>query len=120
MAATREHIVSRTLMAGIVVSGGFLVLGFVLYAAQPSWYEVPIPAVTFEWFTGLFRDSIAGALLNPYLHLYAGIFALMLTPILRLLIAGWTFYRERDFRYVLITAIVLTVIGISIVFSVSH
>ena len=107
-------------MAGIVVSGGLMVIGFALYAAQPSWYEMPIPAVTFEWFTGLFCDSIMGALLNPYLYLYAGIFALMLTPILRLLITGWTFYRERDFHYVLITAIVLTVIGISIVFSVSH
>jgi uncharacterized membrane protein len=107
-------------MAGIVVSGGLMIIGFVLYAAQPSWYEAPIPAVTITWFTGLFRTSVFQALLNPYLHLYAGIFALMLTPILRLLIAGWTFYRERDFRYVLITAIVLTVIGISIVFSVSH
>jgi uncharacterized membrane protein len=107
-------------MGGILVSGTLMVLGFVLYAAQPSWYDAPIPAATFAWFARLFAQDGLAALSNPYLHLYAGIFALMLTPILRLLITGWTFLAERDWRYVVITAVVLVVIGISIVFSVVH
>ena len=120
MKSTREHIVSRTLMAGITASGTLMVIGFVLYAAQPSWYDAAIPEVSFEWLFRLFAESGAAALLDPYLYLYAGIFVLMLTPILRLLITGWTFFVERDWRYVAITTVVLVVIGISIVFSVVH
>jgi uncharacterized membrane protein len=107
-------------MAGIAVSGTLMAVGFVLYAAQPSWYDAPVPAVHVAWLREIFRASITEALLNPYLSLYAGIFVLMLTPILRLLIAGWTFHREHDTRYVVITCIILAVIGISIVFSVTH
>lgn len=102
------------------MSGTLMIVGFVLYAVQPAWHDAPIPAATFAWFGELFARSGAGALLNPYLHLYAGIFALMLTPILRLLITGWTFLAERDWRYVIITGVVLVVIGISLVFSVVH
>ena len=97
-----------------------MLLGFVLYAAQPLWYDAPVPAATFAWFGSLFAESGLGALLNPFLYLYAGIFALMLTPILRLIITGWTFLVERDWRYVTITAVVLAVIGVSIAFAVVH
>ena len=107
-------------MAGIITSGTLLVIGFVLYAAQPSWHDAPVPAATFAWFGSLFAESGFGALLNPYLSLYTGIFVLMLTPILRLVITGWTFLVERDWRYVAITVVVLAVIGVSIVFSVVH
>ncbi|MBR9975816.1 MAG: DUF1634 domain-containing protein [Bacteroidetes bacterium] len=107
-------------MAGIVTSGTLMLIGFVLYAAQPAWYDVPVPAATFAWFGSLFEESGVAALLNPYLSLYSGIFALMLTPILRLVITGWTFLVERDWRYVIITTVVLAVIGVSIVFAVVH
>jgi uncharacterized membrane protein len=92
----------------------------VLFAAQPSWYGAAIPVADHAWLSGLFSQPLAAVLLNPFVYLYAGIFALMFTPILRLFVTGWTFYIERDWRYVSITLIVLTVIGISIVFSVSH
>lgn len=107
-------------MAGIVTSGTLMLLGFVLYAAQPSWYDAPVPAATIRWILDLFIQHGPSALLNPYLSLYTGIFALMLTPIMRLLITGWTFFVDRDWRYVAITAVVLLVIGVSIVFAVVH
>ncbi|MBE0643516.1 MAG: DUF1634 domain-containing protein [Bacteroidetes bacterium] len=120
MSNHREHIVSRTLMAGITVSGALMLVGFALYAAQPSWYDVPIPVANFAWLGELAASTIPTILLNPFVSLYAGIFALMLTPILRLFITGWTFLVERDWHYVGITVIVLTVIGISIGFSIVH
>lgn len=120
LSASREHIVSLTLRVGIVVSGVLMLAGFVLYATQPVWYDAPIPALTFAWLGGILDTSVGEALLNPYLSLYAGIFALMLTPILRLLVTGYTFWRDGDMRYVRITIAVLVIIGLSIVFSVTH
>ncbi len=40
----REHVVSVLLRWGIVISGALLLLGFVLYAAQPSWQDLTGPA----------------------------------------------------------------------------
>ncbi|MBR9977718.1 MAG: DUF1634 domain-containing protein [Bacteroidetes bacterium] len=116
----RERIVSRTLMAGVLVSGTLLVIGFVLYASQPEWYDATLPVFDTEWLRTLHEQSIVAILLNPYVFLYAGIFVLMLTPILRLLITGWTFAVEADWHYVGITVLVLLVIGLSIVFSIIH
>lgn len=107
-------------MAGITVSGALLIIGFVLYAAQPSWYIAAIPVADIAWLQKLSVLPLLTVLLNPFVFLYAGIFTLMLTPILRLLITGWTFFIERDWHYVSITLTVLTVISISIVFAVSH
>lgn len=107
-------------MVGIAVSGVLMLVGFALYAAQPAWHDAPIPALTVSWLGELSAVPVAESLRNPYLFLYAGIFALMLTPILRLFVTGWTFWREGDTRYVLITTVVLVIIGISILFSVSH
>ncbi len=120
MKASREHIVSRTLMTGITVSGCLLIVGFVLYAAQPLWHGADIPIADFAWLHQLTNASPGEVLLNPFIFLYAGIFTLMITPILRLLITGWTFFLERDWHYVSITLIVLVVISISIAFSLSH
>ncbi|MDX9759595.1 MAG: DUF1634 domain-containing protein [Bacteroidota bacterium] len=111
---------SLTLRVGIVVSGVMMLAGFVLYAAQPVWYDMPVPALTLSWLDTLFDGSVLDVLRNPYLYLYAGLFALMLTPILRLLVTGYTFWRDGDMRYVRITIAVLVIIGLSIVFSVTH
>ncbi len=113
----RERIVSRTLMGGITVSGTFMLAGFLLYAFQPAWHDVPIPAASWDLLRGLPAASAAG---NPFLYLYAGILLLMATPIVRIMITAWTFWKEGDMRYVWISLIVLTVIGISIGFSVVH
>jgi len=107
-------------MAGITVSGALMLIGFALYAAQPSWYDAPIPVANLDWLQGLAASPLPAVLGNPFVFLYAGIFALMLTPILRLFITGWTFLTERDWHYVGITVIVLTVIAISIAFSITH
>lgn len=115
----RERIVSRTLMAGIIVSGSFMLAGFLLYAFQPGYHDAPIPAASWTLLQDLLDRPTAGVL-NPFIYLYAGILLLMATPIVRILITAWTFWKEGDMRYVWISLVVLTVIGISIGFSVVH
>lgn|GEM_PF-584310 len=117
---TREHIVSRTLTAGIIASGTLMLIGFILYALQPQHHGDAYPVADWNWVASQLQLPAAELLASPFAYLYAGIFVLMLTPIVRIIITGWTFSRERDWRYVGISLIVLIVIGISIAFSVAH
>lgn len=110
----REHSVSRLLRAGIIASGVFLLLGFVLYAAQPHWYTIADP-------TAMWRSLLRGedvSPLNPFIHLYLGLFLLMLTPIARVAMTAWMFARERDIRYTTISLVVLSVLLGSIALSI--
>ena len=120
MAMSREHIVSRTLMAGIAVSAAFMLTGFLLYAFQPTFHDADIPQATWKWLSELSQRPVMDMLRSPWLFFYTGILLLMATPIVRIMITAWTFWRERDMHYVWISLIVLAVIGISITFSITH
>lgn len=109
----REHKVSLLLRGGIILSGGFLVLGFLLYAAQPAWYDISDPAAM--WLRLLSGEDISP--LNPFLYLYAGLFLLMFTPIARVAMTVWMFAHERDSRYTLISLAVLLILLTSIAIS---
>ncbi|PLX26433.1 MAG: hypothetical protein C0600_10870 [Ignavibacteria bacterium] len=117
MGMTRQHIISKTLRTGILLSGGLMLFGFLLYAIQPVYYEASIPAATWQWFRELLQDGKFG---NPFLYLYAGIFTLMVTPIVRVFITGYTFLLDGNTRYTLISLVVLLVIAVSIAFAVVH
>ncbi|MCB2206488.1 DUF1634 domain-containing protein [bacterium] len=116
----QERIVSRTLMGGIVVSGTLMLVGFLLYAFQPSYHADDVPMASWEWMRSVASGGTGAFLSNPFIFLYAGILALMTTPIIRIIITAWTFWCEGDTRYVWISLIVLVVIGISITFSIVH
>ena len=113
---TMQHAISRTLMAGMSVSGVLMAAGFALYAAQPSWHDAGVPAFD----RALLAGGSMQALLNPFLYLYAGILVLMCTPVVRVCISVAGFARERDWRYVAISSVVLAVIAVSVALSVAH
>jgi uncharacterized membrane protein len=109
----REHKVSVLLRAGVVASGASLLLGFVLYAAQPAWHDMP--DVTVMWRRLLSGDGVSP--LNPFIYLYFGLILLMFTPIARVAMTAWMFAREHDRRYTLISLAVLLVLSVSIALS---
>lgn len=51
---------------------------------------------------------------------FLGILFLFLTPILRILLSLYSFYKEKDFLYVVITIIVILIILLSLTFGFSH
>jgi uncharacterized membrane protein len=111
-----QHLISRALLVGMTASGALMLAGFVLYALQPSWHDTAIPAFS----ASLIHGSAGDVARNPFVYLYAGILVLMCTPIVRVCIGIIGFARERDWRYVVISAIVLTVIAISMALSIVH
>ncbi len=51
---------------------------------------------------------------------FLGILFLFLTPVLRILLSLYSFYKEKDFLYVVITIIVILIILLSLTFGFSH
>jgi len=101
-----ERIVCGVLAAGIVVSGALratgLGLGFLDGNGLPRGV-VPLAELP----RGL-------ADLDPAAYLSLGLIALVATPFVRVGGSIIAFARERDWRYTLVTAIVLVVMGLSV------
>jgi uncharacterized membrane protein len=109
----REHSVSLLLRGGIALSGALLLVGFLLYAAQPVWYDVPDA-------TAMWMELLGGhdlSLSNPFVFFYTGLLILILTPVARVAMTAWIFARERDLRYFVISLIVFFILVGSIVLS---
>jgi len=115
-----EKRIAQTLRGGILLSGGFMLAGFLLH----------VYGVLFSPFVGVIREghfaedmwhhSFIDLLQQPLTYIYLGILTLMFTPVVRVLLTIILFAHEGDRRYVLISSIVLVVVIASIVLSVTH
>lgn len=52
--------------------------------------------------------------------IYCGIILLFLTPVFRILLSLFSFIKEKDYLYIVITSIVISIIILSISFGFSH
>ena len=113
-----EKYISRTLRWGVAASSVFIIAGIMLlFIHLPSATENHIP--TLKEVLGVFSTHTPLMLiLNPYIYLYCGIFIIMITPIIRVIISILSFALEKDWRFVIISSFVLVVISISISISI--
>lgn len=115
---TIEAILARTLRWGIGVSAALMAVGLILLFAHfgtSGALEAPsIREVILLFSSG---GGLRIALGDPYLYLYAGVLALMFTPIARVLLALIGFALEKDWRFVLVSLFVLCVIAASILYA---
>jgi uncharacterized membrane protein len=99
--------VRLVLVAGMSVSVALLALGLVMYAFLPHGHEAtlgPIQAL---------QAALAG---DPIGVLDLGLMLLIATPLMRVIVALLVFARGREWRFVAVSATVLLVIAIAIVF----
>jgi uncharacterized membrane protein len=109
---TTELIVSAVLRGGVLLSGGVIALGLLLFFFQQHGH---MPGdITKIPFT--FRP---GAIILQALHgsgeaiIMLGLMLLIATPVSRIAVSIITFAFERDWRYVAITTLVLLILIIS-------
>lgn len=102
-----ERMVSRVLTAGIALSVVLMAIGLVLGVLAGDGVSRGVVALA-----DLPRELAA---LDPAAYLSAGLIALIATPFVRVAGSIVAFARERDYRYVLVTAIVLAVMCVSVV-----
>jgi uncharacterized membrane protein len=112
-----ERIVSRVLLAGVLVSGGIVLVGGIYFVLRRG-----SDPVEFHVFHGeLVIDRIAGEIVRGAFHgrarsiIQLGILALIATPILRVAVALVGFALEKDRAYVIVTAIVLATLLFSLI-----
>lgn len=105
-----ELVIGKILRLGVIVSATIMIIGLVLLIVKGN------GGYPHNAFPTDFTNIWAGiAQLKPYAIMMLGIFCLILTPVLRVAVSIYSFYREGDHLYVVITTIVLVILGISFV-----
>ncbi|MBC1936929.1 DUF1634 domain-containing protein [Listeria grandensis] len=103
-----ELVVSSLLRIGVMLSAGIILLGLILLMfTGTSGY----PGTTYPTSLTAIFDGISH--MKPYAIIMFGLFCLILTPVLRVVVSFVTFLKEKDYLYVGITAIVLIILTIS-------
>lgn len=108
-----QLIIGKILRLGVMISATVMIIGLVLLIVKGNG---GYPHNVFPTdFTQIWAEI---AELKPYAIMMLGIFLLILTPVLRVVVSIYSFYREGDSLYVWITTIVLVILGISFVFGI--
>ena len=103
-----EIVIGNLLRAGVIISAVIMVIGFgMLIITGNSGYPAGYHPHDFgQIFAGI-------AAFKPYAIMMLGIFCLILTPVLRVLVSIYSFYKEHDYLYVYITTFVMLVLAFS-------
>lgn len=101
-----ELIIGKILRIGVVTSAIVILIGIALYFLNGSGYSGSFPTR----FGTIFSGIAAG---KSYAIIMLGIFLLILTPVLRVVVSIYAFYKEKDKMYVIITTIVLVILIIA-------
>lgn len=103
-----EILISKTLRTGVAVSAGITALGLVLFLITGN---SGYPGATFP--TSMLEIGKGFLDFKPYAVILSGLFLLVLTPVIRVGVSIVTFFREKDYLYVVITATVFVILIIS-------
>jgi uncharacterized membrane protein len=105
-----NSVVAIILATGMYVTVTLYLVGLVLMFAEGT----GVPRMSDQYFHsfGTFFSSLFS--LRASAFLYLGTITLILTPVSRVLISIFAFWKEKDFKYVGITAVVFMVIMISV------
>jgi len=98
-----ELVIGKILRIGVVTSAIVILIGIGLYFMNGSGYSGDFP----RRFAAIFAGLAAG---KSYAVIMLGVFLLILTPVLRVVVSIYAFYKEHDMLYVVITTLVLIIL----------
>ncbi|MGB9103684.1 MAG: DUF1634 domain-containing protein [Terriglobales bacterium] len=111
-----EIVIGNLLRIGVTIAAVVVLAGGILYLAKHG--SLPVDYGSFHGeprelrsISGIIRAAPSG---NPRAIIQLGLLLLIATPVARVIFSAFGFLRERDYRYVLITLIVLGVLLYSI------
>jgi len=105
-----EIVISKSLKVGVLLSATIIFLGLLLFliTGNSGYPDSSFPTSFLPIFQGLFS-------LKPYAIIMTGLFVLILTPIFRVGVSIFVFFKEKDYLYVKITSLVFAILIISFV-----
>ncbi|SJZ99931.1 Uncharacterized membrane protein [Pilibacter termitis] len=100
-----EEVIGKILRIGVGISCAVMIFGFLLFliTGKSGYQGDEFPTQLSSIFQGITQ-------IRPFAFLMAGLFLLILTPILRVVVSIYSFARERDKLYVGITIVVLCIL----------
>lgn len=103
-----ERAIGYILRIGVIISAAIILIGLTLTYVHPiASHSVATTAV------GIFRGVLQ---LNGEAVIMLGLFCLILTPVLRVVVSIFAFAKEKDYLYVGITILVLIILIIGMSF----
>lgn len=103
-----EVIISRSLQIGVIFSAAVMLIGLSMFLITGN---SGYPGSTFPTdLRVIFQGLIS---LKPYAIILTGLLILILTPLFRVGVSIIVFFKEKDFLYVKITALVFVILIIS-------
>lgn len=103
--------IAATLKWGSYLSAALMLVGTTLVLMETDRPIQVEPAMPLRLLPGQFLDA------NPCAIMQAGVLLLLLTPLMRLVMAAVSFWMERERRYTLVSLAVLTIILASLFLS---
>jgi uncharacterized membrane protein len=108
---TTELVISVVLRGGVLLSAAIITLGTALFFWRALTGHGGAAESAFPHTLG---DTLAGVGAgSPAAIIVLGLLVLLATPLLRIIVSAATFARERDWRYVAITLVVLAILLVS-------
>ncbi|MBP0725628.1 DUF1634 domain-containing protein [Bacillus sp. RG28] len=104
-----ELAVSKLLRIGVLISGTIITIGLILFlvTGKSGYPGHSFPTRFGDILHGLFA-------LKSYAIILTGLFLLILTPVFRVFVSIFVFWKEKDKLYVVITIIVFIILMISL------
>lgn len=108
-----ETIIGRILQVGVIVSAIVMLIGLVIFlvTGQSGYPGSTMPLSMGAILVGTWH-------LKAYAIMMLGTYCLILTPVLRVVVSIYAFYKERDHLYVAITTLVLVILLFALIIGV--
>lgn len=108
-----ETIIGRILQVGVIFSAIVMAIGLVMFLAtgHSGYLGTTMPLSMGAILLGTWQ-------LKPFAIMMLGVYCLILTPVLRVVVSIYAFYKEKDHLYVAITTTVLIILIIALVIGV--
>lgn len=109
-----QTIIGRILQVGVIFSAIVMLIGLVLFLVSGR-----------SGYSGSYVPRRMGLILQgtwqlkPYAIMMLGIYCLILTPVLRVVVSIYAFYKEHDRLYVAITTLVLAILLVALAIGVT-
>ena len=109
-----QTIIGRILQVGVIFSAIVMLIGLVLFlvSGQSGYSGSYVPRRMGLILQGTWQ-------LKPYAIMMLGVYCLILTPVLRVVVSIYAFYKEHDRLYVAITTLVLSILLVALAIGVT-
>ncbi|MHA6971640.1 DUF1634 domain-containing protein [Levilactobacillus brevis] len=109
-----QTIIGRILQVGVIFSAIVMLIGLVLFlvSGQSGYSGSYVPRRMGLILQGTWQ-------LKPYAIMMLGVYCLILTPVLRVVVSIYAFYKEHDRLYVAITTLVLAILLVALAIGVT-